>query len=55
MTVEAVADHLMVLARHPGLRPAETAGARAWGPPYAVWLPGPLVVIAIPHLVALVR
>ncbi|MFJ7190488.1 hypothetical protein [Streptomyces bacillaris] len=55
VTVEAAADHLMVMARHPGLRPTGTAGARAWGPPYAVWLPGPLVVIAIPHLVALVR
>lgn len=55
VTVEAAADHLMVMARHPGLRPTGTAGARAWGPPYAVWLPLPLLVIAIPHLFALVR
>ncbi|MEV8053663.1 hypothetical protein [Streptomyces bacillaris] len=55
VTVEAVADHLMVMARHPGLRPTETVGARAWGPSYAVWLPLPLLVIAVPHLFAVMR
>ncbi|MGA6173930.1 hypothetical protein ACPEIF_27215 [Streptomyces sp. NPDC012600] len=53
VAVEEVADHLTVLARHPGLRPTGKAGPRTRGLPYIAWTPLPFLVIAALHLLAL--
>ncbi|MFE9461855.1 hypothetical protein [Streptomyces californicus] len=48
----AMADRLMVMVRHPELRPTGRADARTRSRPYVVWAPLPLAVLAAAHLLA---